>query len=177
VKRGHCSALFAVLLTLSGCLGASNIYQEHPVGVDALTLGEVQESPPQIVATLTGYTGVCERLETRQRLEAEAKTFYLNVVGIYEGPANAECPAIAQEYTQRVTLELEGLKPGIYAVRAGDQLTTFPFLEDSWTPYEADILSVDVALLESYPVQVLVTAEGYLTNGCDELSASRPSFR
>lgn len=169
MKQAYSSAILAILLCLTACRGAPNIYQEYPVGVDTLTLGEVQKSPPQVVATLKGYTGVCERLETRQRLEAEAKTFYLSVAGIYEGPANAECPAIAQEYMQKVTLELSGLAPGIYVVRAGNQLASFALRQDEWEPYEASILDVEIALLESDPVQVVVTAEGHLHNGCDVL--------
>lgn len=168
MRRGHYSSLFVALLFLLSCLGAPNIYQEHPVGVDTLTLGEVQESPPQVVATLKGYTGVCERLETRQRLEAEAKTFHLNVVGIYEGPANAECPALTQEYTRRMTLELYGFEPGVYTVRAGSLSQMFSVPAE--TTFEVSVETLEVALLESYPVQVVVTASGHLRSGCEEIA-------
>lgn len=167
IKRGYLSLLFIALLFLAGCVGARDVYRENPVGVETLTLGEVQESPRRITATLKGYTGVCERLETRQRLEG--KTFYVSVVGIYQGPADAACPAIAQEYTRTVTLKLEDLAAGVYTVVAGSLSRDFMLLSGERTPYEANIVSVDVLLLESYPVQVVVTAEGYLTNGCDEL--------
>jgi hypothetical protein len=110
----------------------------------------------------------CRSLETRQRLEAEEKTFYLSVVGIYEGPANAECPAIAQEYTQRVTLELEGLEAGIYTVRAGELVRTFSAPAE--TTFEVSVETLEIALLESYPVQVVVTASGHFRSGCEEIA-------
>lgn len=172
MKPGCSLPLLAMLLFLTGCVGAHDIYQENPVGVETLTLGEVQESPRQVVATLTGYTGVCERLETRQRLED--RTFYLSVVGIYEGPADAECPAIAQEYTQRVTLELYGFEPGVYTVRANSLSQTFAVPAQAIR--EALVDRVVVALLESDPVQVVVTAEGSLGSGCQEIGEITQRF-
>jgi hypothetical protein len=105
---------------------------------------------------------------------AEAKTFYLNVVGIYEGPADAECPASAQEYTRRVTLELYGFEPGIYTVRAGSLSQTFAVPAQAIRKAVVD--RVEVALLESYPVQVVVTAEGSLGSGCQEIDEVTQRF-
>ncbi len=156
--------LFApLLLALVGCAGAGNIYQETPVGVETLVLGEVQESPRQIAATLTGYSGVCERLEARQR--REGATFFLNVVGIYEGPADASCPAIAREYTLEVTLELTGLQPGSYTVRAGELTESFTLTDEQRT-VPAQVEAVDIVLRESYPVQVVAYINSYF-GGCD----------
>ena len=174
MKRACPSLLSAALLFLSGCLGAREVYQENPVGVDALTLSEVQKNPRQITATLTGYTGVCERLETRQR--REGRTFYLSVVGIYEGPADAPCPAVAVEYTQTVTLALESLAAGTYTVSAGDKSDTFILPAGERVTYEATVDLVEVALLESYPVQVVVTARGSLRSGCEEIAGVSQRF-
>lgn len=164
MKRACPSLLFIALLFLSGCLETQNNYEEHEVAVETLTLSEVYGSPPKVAVVLTGWTGVCERLETRQRLAG--KTFYLSVVGIYEGPADAACPAVAREYTETVTLGLEGLEPGTYTVRAGDKSETFVLPSDERVTYAATVDSVEVALLESYPVQVVVTASGSLGSGC-----------
>jgi hypothetical protein len=174
MKRVCPSLLFVALLFLAGCMGARDIYQENPVAVETLTLGEVQENPRRITATLTGYTGVCERLKTRQR--REGKTFYLSVVGIYEGPADAVCPAVAREYTQTVTLDLEGLEPGVYSVRADDESDTFTLPEDGRVTYAAIVDSVEVALLGSYPVQVVVTARGSLRSGCEDIAGVSQRF-
>jgi hypothetical protein len=174
MKRACPSLLFIALLFLSGCVGTPDVYRENPVGVETLTLGEVQENPKQITATLTGYTGVCERLETRQR--REGRTFYLSVVGIYEGPADAACPAVAREYTQTVTLDLEGLEAGVYTVSAGDKSDTFILLAGERVTYAATVDSVEVALLESYPVQVVVTARGSLRSGFEEMAGVSQRF-
>lgn len=151
---------------LCGC--APYGYQEHELAVETLTLSDLQREPARIVATLTGWTGVCERLQVNQRLEG--RVFVLSVVGVYEGPAAAECPAIAKEYTESVALEFYpyDLVPGVYTVRAGSLEKTFTYPPDE--AHEALVEKVDVALLESYPVQVVVTAEGYLTSGCEEIS-------
>lgn len=165
-----CTVLLFLFLT--GCMGARNIYRENPVGVETLTLSEVQESPRQVTATLKGYTGVCVQLGTRQR--REGKTFYLRVVGIYEGPADVACPAVAVEYTQTVTLDLYGFEAGVYTIRAGSLSQTFSVPAQAMR--EALVDRVEIALLESDPVQVVVTAEGSLGSGCQEIGDVNQRF-
>lgn len=94
----------------------------------------------------------------------------MSVVGIYEGPADAECPAIAEEYTQRVTLDLEGLEAGTYTVRAGDKSATFILPSAERRTVEATIENVDVVLRESDPVQVVVYVNSYYS-GCTTFSS------
>ena len=160
------------LLFLAGCIGAQNIYRESPVAVESLTLGPFQREPARTVVTLKGQAGICERLDTRQRLEG--KTFYLSVIGIHEGPADRECAAVVEAYMQTVELMFFGLEPGLYTVKAGALAKTFnvPPADVS----EALVDAVEVALLESDPVQVVVTANGYLRSGCQEIGEVSQHF-
>lgn len=155
-------------LTLIACLGllcgcAQSVYQEHELAVETLTLSEVYSNPPKVAAVLTGWTGVCERLEVRKSLLD--KTFRLKVLSIYEGPADAACPAMAQEYSQ--TVILDGIvSEGVYNVLAGDKQEAFEIPAD-YKPetVEASIKTVDILLREMFPVQVVA----YITyeRGCD----------
>lgn len=153
--------LICSFLLLPSC--ARSVYQEQELTVETLTLSEVYGSPPKVVATLKGWTGVCERLEVRQRLEQ--KTFSLSVFAIYEGPADAGCPALAQEYTQTLILDAT-IGPGVYTVVAGDERATFEIPADYQPEMtEPRIEAVDIVLRETFPVQVVA----YITydRGCD----------
>jgi hypothetical protein len=158
--------LLLCLALLFGC--SQNVYQEHELSVETLTLSDLQREPARITATLTGWTGVCERLVVRQQLSG--KTFHLTLAGISEGPADAACPAIAREYTERAVIEFSryDLEPGTYRVRVGSLEETFTYPADAGR--EAWVEAVDVALLESYPVQIVVSAHGSLRSGCDEIA-------
>lgn len=165
MKRSRRLLLFFVFLLLSGCSGTQGTYEEREVAVEALTLSEVYGSPPKVAATLTGWTGVCERLETRQR--REGKTFYLSVVGIYEGPADAVCPAVAREYEQVVILE--PFESGVYTVTAGDERATFTLPSDYGPEtVRAGIESVDLLVPESNPVEAVLYINSYY-GGCDDV--------
>ena len=166
MKRGLGLALLG--WALAACMAVQSPPSEHELFIETLTLGEVHASPPRIVATLTGYTGVCERLEVRQKLVA--RTFQLRVIGIYEASAEP-CPDIAKPNRQTAALELEGLAAGVYTVRAGSHAQTFtvPALATG----EALVESVAITLLESNPVQVIVTAEGYLSSGCEKIGNTK----
>ncbi len=161
MRRNAALISVALLFLLSSC--SQIVYREQELAVETLTLSEVYGSPPKVVATLKGWTGVCERLEVQKRLLD--KTFQLKVISIYEGPADAECPALAQEYIQ--TVILDGIaSEGVYTVTAGDKQATFEIPAD-YQPetVEAPIKSVDVVFRESFPVQVVA----YITydRGCD----------
>lgn len=111
---------------LSGC--TRTVHQEFELSVETLILSKLYGSPPTVAATLTGWSGVCERIETRQRLEAQ--TFMLSVVGVYDAIEGEACPTIAREYSQGVMLELAGLDAGEYTVTAGDKIASFTLPAD-----------------------------------------------
>ena len=151
---------------LSGC--ASTVPREDEITVGTLTLSLLQKYPASIEATLTGWSGVCERLEVQQRLTG--KTFELSVVGITEVSPETECPAVAR-YTEKTKIEFHryNLEPTIYTVTAGLLEKTFSVPADD--TYEASVDTVEVALLESEPVQVVATASGSLRSGCEAIGS------
>ena len=143
--------------------------QENETTVETLTLSPLQKYPASIEAILTGWSGICERLEVRQRLTG--RTFELSVVGITEVSSGTECPAVAREYTEKTKIEFYryDLEPTIYTVKAELLEKTFSVPADD--TYEARVDTVEVLLLESKPVQVVVTASGFLRSGCEAIGS------
>ena len=143
--------------------------QESEITVETLTLSPPQKYPASIEAILTGWSGICERLEVRQRLTG--KTFELSIVGSTEVPSGTECPAVAREYTEKTKIEFYryDLEPTLYTVKAGLLAKTFSVPADD--TYGARVDTVEVLPLESEPVQVVITASGSLRSGCEAIGS------
>lgn len=163
MRQGYGLKAAAVLLALPGCMSTQVRDEEREVPVETLMLSELYDYPPKVVATLTGWTGTCEHIETWERLID--KTFTLRVVGFYISPAAGECPAVAQEYNEIIILD-EMVEPGAYTVVAGDKRANFTYPENYVSAkVEVSIKSVDIAVQESFPVQVV--AHIIYRSGCD----------
>lgn len=155
-------------VVLLGLLSACGVYQLEAASVDRV---ELELAPEDLTVSVVAH-GVlgngCTRVgEVKQR--REGRTFFVTIETIYDQPFGTGCTLAISEFREELTLDVAGLESGNYVVDVNGVVKTFTLLSGEWTPYEADILSVNVSLLESYPVQVVVTAEGYLINGCDEL--------
>lgn len=160
--RGYGCLALAVLF-LCGCSSPEASGGERELPVEALSLSELYDHPPKVVATLTVLPNTCEHLE-RRRLFFD-KTFTLGIVGFKDRPADAECPAVAQAYDDVVILD-EMSEPGEYTVVAGERRATFVYPEP-YVPETAlvPVRSVDVALQESFPAGVV--AHIVFASGCD----------
>jgi len=90
------------------------------------------------------------------------------------------CTQALVPFEETVDLDIEGLEAGTYTVVAQDQEATFTLEtnnilsgegnEEEYTyANNAIIEGLFVEVLESFPVQVRVTVDGYLPDGCTEL--------
>ena len=93
---------------------------------------------------------------------------------------DVSCIQALVPFEESVDLDIEGLEAGAYTVAAQDQEATFKLdvdntLEDLDDGIEYDygdtamIDGITVDILESFPVQVAVTIEGNLPDGCTEI--------
>lgn len=90
------------------------------------------------------------------------------------------CTQALVPFEETVDLDIQGLEPGTYTVIAQDQQATFTLDVENVLPSQgedikfsfgstATVESLDVQIMESFPVQVSVVLTGYLPDGCTEI--------
>ena len=168
----HRRIVWVVLLAilLSGC----GVYQVEDASIERVAL----ESVPGALAVKVVVYGVlgngCTQVgEVKQH--REDKTFFVTIKTIYAQPAGTACTQAIGVFREEIILDVAGLKSGSYAVNVNGVVETFTLPLDERVTYAATVEAV-VVLLESYPVQVVVTARGSLRSGCEEIAGVSQRF-
>jgi hypothetical protein len=76
------------------------------------------------------------------------------------------CAGVVVPFETTLNLELLPLTPGLYNVSVNDVNTTLFVDSPELELAEANVQSVDIEVLESFPVQVVATARGMLPTSC-----------
>ena len=145
--------------------------------VEEISTEELESFPVQVRVTIEGNlpdgcTEIDEILTAR-----EDDTFTIEIV-TRRPTGDVACTMALVPFEETVDLDVEGLKAGTYTVVAQDKETTFILRADNVLPDDdedytygqaATLEDMRINVMESFPVQVSVTLDGYLPDGCTEI--------
>ncbi|MEM7736222.1 MAG: DUF5666 domain-containing protein [Deinococcota bacterium] len=86
------------------------------------------------------------------------------------------CADVTVPFETTLNLELLPLAPGLYNVSVNDASTTLFVDSPELGLVEANVQNVDIAVLESFPVQVVATASGFLPDACHYIAKSDVNY-
>ncbi|MFN2303211.1 MAG: hypothetical protein ACK2TV_05695 [Anaerolineales bacterium] len=146
--------------------------------VESLDVAVLESDPTQAVVTVSGYLpDGCTELDEID-VERAGKDFNLtlNTRRLTE----VACTESLVPFEQNVYLNISDLSGG-FTVIAQNQTATFSVESGSAYPVEeenmqytygsdATLESISVNIMESFPVQISVSLQGYLPDGCTELN-------
>lgn len=154
--------------------------------VESLEIRTIETTPPQARVIVSGYLpDSCTEL---YRIVAErADQDFILVLTTRWPTGEIACSEVLVPFTEVVDLDVEDLESGTYVVIAQNEAVEFIWERDKsiFQPIKkvddrnrgnAVVQALMVDVIESFPVQVSVTLEGYLPDGCtiiDEISSSR----
>ena len=154
--------------------------------VQDLQISIIESDPVQVYALVSGFVpdGCTEVVE--HRVQFDGTTFTITL--ITHRPAGAMCTMALEPFTRTVPLDVEGLEPGEYAVRAGDLTASFrlggPAGEGQPSPADSGDATTGLATVRSVEVvggagstSPEIAIRGFLSDACTELGAiyDRPS--
>jgi inhibitor of cysteine peptidase len=156
--------------------GAEYAYGNN-ANIEDISAEELESFPVQVVVAIEGNlpdgcTEIDEILTAR-----EGNTFTIEIV-TRRPTGDVACTMALVPFEEKVDLDVEGLEAGTYKVVAQDQETTFILRVDNVLPDDdekftygqsARLEDMRVNVMESFPVQVSVTLDGYLPDGCTEI--------
>jgi hypothetical protein len=149
---------------------------DFPVTITNLTAAVEDDA---LLISITGETDGCDvPVIVRQNVEDGAVN--LRVYRIL--PLAMTCPMILVEYTDEISIPLEGDESGVWVISANDREIGYDFdrgteiAEADLTRIDATIESVQVNVLESMPPQVTITVAGYHPDGCVAPAQVRQQF-
>lgn len=147
--------------------------------VDSLQVILLESFPLQAQAVVSGtLPDGCTELH---EVTVEQQGLRFNITLTTRRPTgDIACTEALVPFEETVDLDILGLEPGTYTVIAQDQQATFTLDvenvlpgEDEETKYSygssATVESMDLQIMESFPVQVRVTLSGYLPDGCTKI--------
>jgi hypothetical protein len=147
--------------------------------LEELGVNVLDSMPVQVIVTLSGYLpDGCIEIET---ITAAQKEDVFTIEIVTRRPAgDVACTMAIVPFEEDFILDVEGLAPGTYTVVAQDKQATFSLdAEDPSQAYPGDqkfdygtdarLESLSVNIMESFPVQVSVSLQGYLPDGCTQI--------
>ncbi len=137
------------------------ILESFPVQVSVVAKGQVRDG--------------CLEIE-RVAESRDGDTFRVTLIA--ERLANARCTSEPQPFEHSFALDVAGLEAGVYTVTVHGVSDTFNLDVDNVLPQEvggevisgeANVESIQILMLESFPVQINVIVKGYLPDGCTQI--------
>lgn len=154
--------------------------------VESLDVFIFESFPVQVQVSVVGYLpdGCVELIDIS--VERDEMDFVLSL-NTRRLTGDVACTEALVPFEEMVRLDVEGLEAGDYRVIAKDQEAIFRLDVDNVLPEDVDqikyvygsdatVESMTVNIMESFPVQVSVTLEGYFPDGCaeiEEITSSR----
>ena len=159
---------------------------------ESLEVVILESFPVRVMVTVTGYLpNGCVVLD---EISSGRDGFDFTLMAATHRPAgDVECTEALVPFTETVELEVLGLEAGTYTVHAQEQTVTFdlavdnileePVVGDQEGPASEVIQgtvvylnSMDIQIMESFPVQVSVTLQGDLPDGCTTIQSVESSL-
>ncbi|MBG0787730.1 MAG: hypothetical protein H0S79_21790 [Anaerolineaceae bacterium] len=152
----------------------------------------LESFPVRVMVTVTGY--LPDGCVVLDEISSGRDGFDFTLMAATHRPAgDVECTEALVPFTETVELEVLGLEAGTYTVHAQEQTATFelavdnvleePVIGDQEGPASEVIQgtvvylnSMDILIMESFPVQVSVTLQGDLPDGCTTIQSVESSL-
>jgi inhibitor of cysteine peptidase len=147
--------------------------------VESLEIMLLESFPVQVQAVVSGYLpDGCTELD-EITVDRQDDTFELTLT-TRRPSGEIACTEALVPFEESVELDVLGLPAGTYTVTAQSQTTEFTLDADNQLPEEpasenasygsaATVEGLTVRVLESFPVQVEATLNGYLPDGCTSI--------
>lgn len=160
-------------------LDMDNVPPPEP-GVAPVDAVSVAVEGEEIVVDVEGnLPDDCTEIDAvNQRYDADSRTFFIEITTLR--PGNAACAEVLVPYAERVTFDAAALEleAGEYTVNANDVTETFTLEEGIGNEGEGEegevmireamLQSMDIQVMESFPVQATVVVKGDFRDGCSE---------
>ncbi|MBW7884074.1 MAG: SH3 domain-containing protein [Caldilineaceae bacterium] len=142
--------------------------------VESLQVQILESFPVQVRAVVRGQLpDACTVINAAYSVR-EGSTFRIRMTTTRTGEF---CAQVLTPFEEVVSLDVVGLPAGIYDVRVNNLRETFTLAVDNRPPVEntnaAVIESLQVRILESFPVQVDAIVRGYLPDACTGINSAR----
>jgi len=155
---------------------AADVPFDGEVQVEGIEIRILESFPVQVHVVAKGQVrDGCLRVE-RAVGEREGRTFQVALVA--ERLANVRCTDQPQPFEYSFALDVAGLKAGVCTVTVGGVSDSFELGMDNVLPQQAEggvikgkakVESIEIRMLESFPVQVNVLVKGNLADGCTRI--------
>jgi len=167
------------------------IYGEEAT-FESLEVLILESFPVRVQVTVSGY--LPDGCVVLDEISSGRDGFDFTLRASTHRPAgDVECTEALVPFTETVELEVLGLEAGIYTVHAQEQTATFtlavdnileePVIGEQEGPISGDyqgsivyLNTLDINLMESFPVQVTVTLQGDLPDGCTTIQSVESSL-
>lgn len=184
MKNIKITVLFLMVFSviLAACQPADTpeayIYGEDAV-VENIEVLLIETLPADATVNITGYLpDGCTELD-EIIVDQQEDEFILTLI-TRTPTGDIACTQALVPFEERVDLDILGLEAGTYTVIAQDQQASFSLAVDNVFEEPVDlgeyelgsdavVESLSLAVMESYPVQVRVSLEGYLPDACTEI--------
>lgn len=136
---------------------------------------DIESDGDSVVAHITGTLkdSCTEVLQVETLRDTNTATFDITVIA--QRDKNAECERGVKTFTRDVPLDTKGLERGDYIVIASEQVKIFSFGRSIVEGvYYAE--SIDLLMLESFPLQMRAIVKGSLADGCTRIESVRSRF-
>jgi hypothetical protein len=145
--------------------------------VESVDILMLESFPVQIEALVKG--SLPDGCTTIDEITPARKDNIFEVKITTKRPADAVCTLALVPFEERIPLDVAGLKAGVYLVSVNGITNSFELSTDNvsfstpepgaTTSGEAVVESVELIMLESFPVQVQAVAKGYMPDGCTSI--------
>lgn len=167
------------------------IYGEEAV-FESVEVVILESFPVQVRAVVSGY--LLDGCVVLDEISAGRDGHDFELRAVTHRPAgDVACTEALVPFTETVPLEVFGLEAGTYTVHAQEQTATFelavdnvleePVIGDQEDPISSNdedtviyLNSMDINILESFPVQVTVDLAGNLPDGCTTIQSIESSL-
>ena len=143
-------------------------------GIESIAIQIMESMPVQVSVMARGlFPDGCTKTDQIIQ-EREGTTFLVTITTAR--PTGAMCTQAVVPFEETFRLDVENLPAGVYTVNVNGVTDTFELTVNNVqkpaeiTTGEAPVGSIDIKLLESFPVQASVTIHGNLPDGCTQIS-------
>lgn len=159
--------------------GKGKMVAPAPVTVESIEIRVMESFPVRIYVVAMGYLpDSCSRID-RIGQKREGDAFLVTIAAVR--PTDQVCAQVLTPFEEIIPLDVEGLAAGVYTVDVNGVRDTFELSADnvlkskespvgSVIARRANVESIEIQVLESFPVQVQVVAKGYVPDGCTKVS-------
>lgn len=155
----------------AGICEAGNVKPPEPsektAQVESIDIQILESFPVRVRVVAQGYfRNGCEKIEQVTSVR-KGNTFTVKIITISE---EEFCTDVIVPFEETIKLDVDGLKAGTYTVDVNGVTDTFKLeVDNELVTKKAQVENIRIQIMESFPVQVHVIANGYLADSCEKI--------